>query len=199
MQDLAQNANKRLGSAYKCKTWDAYKAMFMTFMAFCDFTVTSFMDPNEITIIAFIEFLCFNDLRFNSVQNYVSAIKSQKKWFKLPVQVFGHTKMKLMLKAVEHTNTKPPIFKGVFDLDNLINIVLLCQLLPFTTMFQALYLAAFFVVYFRMSNLVPISKFTFDFGKDLCRGDILFEATQAVITVKWSKISTKYQQRQQRP
>ena len=70
-----------------------------------------------------------------------------------------------MLKAVEHTNTKPPIFKGVFDLQNRVNIVWLCQLLPLTTMYQALYL------FFCMSNLVPI----------------LFEQMQAVIIMKWSK------------
>ena len=186
MQLLAQNATKRVGSAYKPKTWDAYKAMFMTFMAFCDFTATSFMHNNGITIIAFIELLCFNDLRFNSIQNYVSAIKSQMKWFKLPVYVFEHSKVKLMFKAVEHTNSKPPIFNGVFDLDSLVNIVLLCELLSFTTMFQALYLLAFFV-FFRMSSLVPVSKLAFDIGKHLCRGDILFEATQAIIIVKWLK------------
>ena len=65
------------------------------------------------------------------------------RWFKLPVHVFEYTKVKVMLKGVEHTNTKPPIFKGVFDLQNLVNIVWLCQLLPLTTMYQALYLLAF--------------------------------------------------------
>ena len=72
------------------------------------------MDPNEITIIAFIEFLCFNDPSFKSIQNYVSAIKSQMKWFKLPVHVFEHTKAKLMLKAVEHTKHQTTNLQRVF-------------------------------------------------------------------------------------
>ena len=118
--------------------------MFTNFMAFCEFTATSFSDPKESTIVADIEFLCFSDLRFNSIQNYIVAIKSQMKWFKLPAHALEHTKAKLMPKAVEHTNTKPPIFKGVFDLHNLVNIIWLCQLLPLTTMYQALYLLAFF-------------------------------------------------------
>ena len=186
MQVLTQHATKRLSIMYKPKTWDAYKAMFMIFIAFCEFTTTSFLGPKECTIIAFIEFLCFNDLRFNSIQNYLAAIKSQMKWLKLPVHVFEYAKVKLMLKAVEHTNTKPPIFKGVFDLQNLVNIIWLCQLLPLTTMYQALYLLAF-LGFFRMSNLVPFSKCAFHIGKHLCRGDILFEQSQAVIIVKWSK------------
>ena len=91
-----------------------------------------------------------------------------------------------MLKAVEHTNTKPPIFKGVFDVQTLVNIVWLCQLLPFTTMYKALYLLAFFG-FFRISNLVPISTWSFHIGKQLCRGDVLVEQNQAIVIVKWSK------------
>ena len=41
--------------------------------------------------------------------------------------------------------------------------------------------------FFCMSNLVQISTFTFHTVKHLCRGDMLFEQTQAVIIVKWSK------------
>ena len=39
-------------------------------------------------------------------------------------------------------------------------------------------------VFFHMSNLVSISKCAFHIGKHLCRGDILFEQSQAVIIVK---------------
>ena len=106
MQVLTQQATKRLSSAYKPKTWQAYKVMFTTFMAFCEFTSASFLDPKETTVIAFLEFLCFNDLRFSSIQNYIVAIKSQMKWFKLPTQVFEHSRVKLMLKAVKQTYKK---------------------------------------------------------------------------------------------
>ena len=186
MQVLTHQATKRLSSAYKPKTWQAYKVMFMTFMAFCEFTAGNFVDPKETTVIAFIEFLCFNDLRGSSIQNYIVAIKSQMKWFKLPTQVFDQSRVKLMLKAVENTNTKPPSFKGVFDVQTLVNIVWLCPLLPHTTMYKALYLLAFFG-FFHISNLVPISIVSFHIGKQLCRGDVLFEQNQAIIIVKWSK------------
>ena len=46
-------------------------------------------------------------------------------------------------------------------------------------MFQASYLVAFFEFF--------VCQSCFNIGKHLCRGDILFEATQAVIIVKWSK------------
>ena len=52
--------------------------------------------------------------------------------------------------------------------------------------FKALYLLAFFG-FFRILNLVPISILSFHIGKQLCRGDVLFEQNQAVIIVKWSK------------
>ena len=153
MQVLTQQATKRLSSTYKPKTWQPYKVMFTTFMAFCEFTSASFLDPKDTTVIAFIEFLCFNDLRISFIQNYIVAIKSQMKWFQLPIQVFEHSRVKLMLKAVEQTDKKPPIFKGVFDVQTLVNIIWSCQLLPLTTMYKALYLLAFFG-FFRISNLV---------------------------------------------
>ena len=54
-------------------------------------------------------------------------------------------------------------------------------------MYKALYLLAFFG-FFRISNLVPISILSFHIGKQLYRGDVLFEQNmQAVIIVKWSK------------
>ena len=67
-----------------------------------------------------------------------------------------------------------------------LNIIRSCQLLPLTTMYKALYLLAF-LGFFRISNLVPISILSFHIGKQLCRGDVLFEQNQAVIIVKWSK------------
>ena len=48
-----------------------------------------------------------------------------------------------------------------------------------------------FVSFFRFlpyANLVPIFTLTLHIGKHLYRGDTLFEQTEAVIIVKWSKM-----------
>ena len=115
MRALTERVNQRLDSAYKPKTWSAYKAMFCMFLSFCIFMKTDHIYPMLPTVLGFIEFLTFNGLKYASVLNYISAIKSQMKWFDLDTQVFEHSKVKLMLKAIEQTSTCIPVYKGVFD------------------------------------------------------------------------------------
>ena len=62
MRVITQNVTQILCSAYKPKTWETYKAMFVIYMAFCEFTSSNFAYPSEITVITFIKFLCFNGL-----------------------------------------------------------------------------------------------------------------------------------------
>ena len=116
-------------------------------------------------MLGFIEFLTCNGMKHMSVLNYIS----QMKWFDMSTKVFEHSKVKLMLKAVEQTGTSVPVYKGVFDIGTLTSIIHLCTQLPHHITFQALYLLAFFVL-FRISNLVPSSKFAFDIKKQLCTG-----------------------------
>ena len=91
-----------------------------------------------------------------------------------------------MLKAVEYTCTAPPLHNGVFDIHMLSCIVKLCENSLCSLTYKALYLLAFFG-FFRLSNLVPIAKSSFDLRKHLCRGDIIFQPHQAIVIVKWTK------------
>ena len=186
MRALIERVNQRLDSAYKPKTWSAYKAMFCMFLSFCCFMKSDHVCPTLTTILGFIEFLTFNGLKHASVLNYMSAIRSQMKWLDLNTQVFDHSKVKLMLKAVEQTSTCIPSYKGVFDVPTLTILIQLCNQLPHCITFQALYLLAFFG-FFRISNLVPASRFAFDIKKHLCRGDVIIQPANAIIIVKWSK------------
>ena len=186
MRALTERVNQRLDSAYKPKTWSAYKAMFCMFLSFCIFMKTDHIYPRLPTVLGFIEFLTFNGLKYASVLNYISAIKSQMKWFDLDTQVLEHSKVKLMLKAIEQTSTCIPVYKGVFDVPTLTRLIQLCRQFPYHLTFQALYLLAFFG-FFRISNLVPASRFVFDIKKQLCRGDVIIQPSNAIVIVKWSK------------
>lgn len=172
--------------AYRPKTWQAYKAMFLVYMSFCDFLQTPFHQPSIFTLLAFIECLAFNDLKPASINNYISAIKSKFQWFSLDLQVFQHPALHHMLKAIERSISITPILKGVFQISHLETIVKLCSLFENELCFKAIYTLAFFS-FMRLSNLVPESLSKFDIKKHLCRGDILFEPTHAIVIVKWSK------------
>ena len=117
--------NERLKQAYKPKTWSTYRSMFLTFMAFCEFMSCECINPAAFTIVAFIEFLVATHLKFSSILNYLSAIKSHSKWLNLPTQSFDHPRIKLMLKAVQNSATQGPKFKPIFDIDTPISLQLL--------------------------------------------------------------------------
>ena len=91
-----------------------------------------------------------------------------------------------MLRSVERAASALPVQKGVFSLQDLQRICEACNLLPDPVLFRALYLTAFFG-FFRISNLVPATRLSFDVKKQLCVGDILFEKSYTIILVKWSK------------
>ena len=110
MRALTERVIQRLDSAYKPRTWSAYKTMFCMFLSFCNFVRVDRVSPSLPTILGFIEFLTFNGVKHGSVLNYISAIKSQMKWFDMSTRVFEHSKVKLMLKAVEQTGTSIPVY-----------------------------------------------------------------------------------------
>ena len=117
----------RLSKAYKPQTWNAYKAMFLTYLAFCEFSGVQAILPSVSTILVFIEFLCYNGLKPASITNYIVAVRSQMKWFNVSDVAFDHPRVRMMLKAVDRTSTAPPQFKGVFDLTTLAAIISLCD------------------------------------------------------------------------
>ena len=79
MRALTERVIQRLDSAYKPRTWSAYKAMFCMFLSFCNFVRVDHVSPSLPTILGFIEFLTFNGVKHGSVLYYISAIKSPMK------------------------------------------------------------------------------------------------------------------------
>ena len=183
---LMARVSHRLTYSYRPKTWTSYRSMFITFMAFCEFVNTDILNLKLSTILMFIEFLAYNSLKHVSILNYISAIKSQLKWFELPATIFDHDKVKHMLKAVNLSIRTPPKFKGIFDVSSLTLIIKCCDLFPHSLVFKTLYLFAFFG-FLRISNLLPSSQLSFDIKKQLCRGDVLLNGTSIIVLVKWSK------------
>ena len=77
-----------------------YKNMFFLFLTFCEFIHITVHPVSLEVLLFFVEFLAFNDLKPSSIMNYVTAVKSQYKWFHIEVQIFDHPKFKLFMKAV---------------------------------------------------------------------------------------------------
>ena len=186
LQALAELVSTRLTKAYKPKTWKSYKSMFITFMTFFEVMATDPIDPSPFDIMVFIDFLAHNNLAFPSIANFITAIRSQAKWLNIPMHNLDHPRVHLMMKAIKNSVSKPPKFKSVFDTPTLHSILLACACFPDSPVSIAIYLLAFFR-YFRISKLVPPSKFSFNKKLYLCRGDVIFDDNVAIVLVKWSK------------
>ena len=156
-----------------------------TILAFCEFTQIITHPMSSQILLSFVEFLAFNGLKPTSIMNYVTAVKAQYKWFNIEVHIFDHPKFKLFMKAVNTSIRSLPLYKGVFDIETLQNIIHASDSLPFSSVFKSIYLLAFFG-FLRISNMAPSSKTSFDISKQLCRGDIICHDTAAVLLIKWS-------------
>ena len=183
---LSRQAASRLQQAYASKTTKSYNQMFLLYMALCECLAVPFDCPSVWTVILFIEFLAFNHLQYNSILNYLTAVKMKLLWFDLPAAAFDHHKVKLMLRAVKHTASHAPRFKGIFDIHTITNLLYVAAYLSDHEVYRAIYLLAFFG-FMRISNLLPVSRKMFDVQKQLCRGDVIVQQDKAAIIVKWSK------------
>ena len=103
------------------------------------------------SVLAFIEFLCFNNLSLHSILAYLSSIKSKFKALSLPLSPFTHHSMALALRSIALN-----VPKGIFDIQSPSSIIYSCSSLPLGPIYKALFLTAFFA-FFRLSNLVPSS------------------------------------------
>ena len=117
--------------------------MLFTFMAFCEFVGKDILSMGANTIPMFIEFLIYNGLKHASFLNFISAIKSQLKWFEIPHPAFDHLKVRLILEAVS-VSRNPPKFKSIFDISSLTEIIKSCDLLSHPLVFYTIYLFSIF-------------------------------------------------------
>ena len=184
--NLATQANLRLRQAYTSKTWAKYQSMFFVFLTFCCQIGVDVIEVNEQHAIMFMEYLANKNLAVSSIRNYVSAVVMYFKWFSLQFEIFSHHKVTMMFKALERSIKRTPKFKGIFHLQDLGNILQLCDNFPLSQMYKCLYLLAYFG-FLRISNLVPSSFKKFSISKHLCRADILVQNTDMIVIVKWSK------------
>ena len=151
------------------------------------------LEVTQASILAFIEFLCFNNLSHASIQAYLSPLKSQFKLLSLPLHPLNHHTVTLALRGIALHVPVVKKVKGIFDVQSLSSIISLSALIPSGPTYQALFLTAFFA-FFRLSNLVPSSVSSFSPLVHLCRADLIPYSEFASIVVKWFKTLQKQSQ-----
>ena len=183
---LASKMNSRIKNAYAPRTWKEYKRMFLAFLTFCTFIKIDIALAQVVHITLFMEFLGRNQFTVSAIRNYLAGIVMYHKWLGLSYEKFYHCRITFMLRALDKSIYKKPIFKGVFEVEDIRNILQRCHTYPFAQIYKTLYIFAF-LGFLRISNLVPTSRNTFNIMKHLCRGDVLINEKNVIIVIKWSK------------
>ena len=91
------------------------------------------------------------------------------------------------MKALRLQAPFNPSIPAHLDIPLLKRIIEQCDSLEFPVVFKPLYLVVFFS-FLRLSNVLPYSVDSFDYTRQLARGDVIFGDSGAVLLLKWSKI-----------
>ena len=141
---LAHRANRRLQQAYCKSTSSAYSQKFRIFMAFCVFSHVDLHNLSHVSILAFLEFLAFNNFTFSSVCNTLSAVKAKLSSFGICIQPFNDRRVAMFCRSLKLNRPYKPIIKSILDIETLLNITKVCDTMSQGYIFKTVYLFAFF-------------------------------------------------------
>ena len=183
---LATFAADRLLSGFCPSTLRQYQRMWNDFLAF---QVAAGLLPSQVTVqllLSFLECLHQNNMSQTQIANYLTAIRALHIVYGLDTNAFKDERLSLFLKSLKLQAPFKPKLVLSLDIELLRKIVDQCDLLQFPIVFKPLYLVAFFS-FMRLSNLLPHSVATFDYTKQLAKGDVIFGHHGAVLVITWSK------------
>ena len=183
---LTTSANQRLARGFRPNTLKNYARMFKDFLTFLVVTGLAITQVSSQILLCFMEFLVHNQMSHTNIANYMAAIRASCIIYAIPTVPFTDHRLQLFLKSLKINSNFTPTIHSSITVDTLQRIAQACTVLPHPEIFSALYLLAFFSV-LRLSNILPHSIKLFDSTRQLCRGDIIFAPTHAVLIIKWSK------------
>ena len=183
---LTTSANQRLAQGFRPNTLKNYARMFRDFLNFLVVTGLAINQVSSHTLLCFMEFLVQNHFSHANIANYMAAIRASFIIYTIPTTPFTDDRLQLFLKSVKINSNFMPTLHSSITIDIVHHIIQACTVLPSPETFTALYLFAFLYV-LRLSNILPHSLKAFDSTRQLCRGDIMFSTSHAVVIVQWSK------------
>ena len=183
---LATSASSRILQGFRPATLRQYTRMWTDFLSF---QVVAGLPPcqvNTYILLAFMEFLVRNHHSKSSITNYLVATRAFHIIHGLNTQAFRDQRIQLFLKSLTITAPLTPANRASLDIQILERTVIECQSHPHPIVFKPLYLLCFFS-FLRLSNILPHSIRTFDYTRQLARGDFIPSQAGAVVLLKWSK------------
>ena len=141
---------------------------------------------NTHILLAFMEYLHGNSQSKSHIANYISAIRAFHIIYALPTEPFKDERLSLFLKSIQisaHLNFQS---QQLINIDMLQAIIRQSNCMEYPLVFKALYLTCFFS-FLRLSNILPHSVHSFDFTRQLARGDFISHQQGGLLLIKWPK------------
>ena len=152
------------------------------------FKVAAWLLPSEENIhilLSFMEYLCTNNYSKGSISNYMAAISTFYIIYTLDTYCFKDERILLFLRSLEITAPLTSRIRTTVDIKLLTSIITLYDL-EAPTVFKPLYLT-FFASFLRLCNLLLHTVKTFNFTRQLARGDLIIAKDWALLIIKWSE------------
>lgn len=180
------------GNTFAGSTKKTYLTYLKSYMKFCQLFNLPLIPASTTNIARYIAFLS-NRLKYSSIANYLTVIKTLHLEANLPDPLNGHY-VDSVLKGARRVlgdgcqrklPITPFILKGIFSTIDVNS--------SFDLAFWTACLVAFFS-FLRKSNLLVPSLTSFELGRVVCRQDVSFECTGASLLVRHTK-TIQYKER----
>ena len=172
MEQLADQADKRIAAGLRPRTATSNLMTFKLFLAFTVYmNITVPYAPR--TVIVYLEYIAQNNLKIASLRNHVSVLKHYFGLFGWPVSAFASRKVQLLLKSVQMNAKMQVSVKSVISISLLARLVDYARKLHNGQVFGAIFLTSFFG-FFRLASLVPPSIQQFDKTRFPVIGDLIW-------------------------
>ena len=187
LQRLKQDLKRSKRAAFAEGTRGNLRIQWETYMLFCIYFDFQPLPATSTALALYAQFLSRSFKSVSAIKNYVSGVRTLHLVLDLEVPQFGQYDLKLALKGlqrqVQHSPRQalpitPAILMSIHSCLNMQS--------PTDATFWCLFVFAFFCLA-RKSNLVPISRHTFDPKKQLTRADIQVHEHCLVVTFSWTK------------
>ena len=183
---LVDGASQRVKAAFRPKTRRCYQLLFRNFVGFCCLADILIQDVSLHSVMAYLEYLALNKVSVHMVANNVAAIKANFVMYGIDHSVMAHPRVKYFLKSMRINRPLSVPVRNVMSLQNLVDIVHLCDNILFGSVFKAVFLIAFFG-FLRISNIAPHSIASFDPTRHLTPSDVKISKNFMTLAIKWSK------------
>lgn len=193
VKTLDQDVSKFRLLTFANSTRRTYSCQQLLYLQFCSSLSISPVPISQYDLGRYIAFLS-SKLCFSSIRQYLNVVRLMHLEAGYANPLLGNWYLSSILKGLRRykgdiTSQKLPITCHI--LQGILTVLDLSR--PFDLSFWAACLVGFFS-FFRKSNLLIPSKEKFDPHKHLCRSDVQFCTSGAVIQIRWSK-TIQFQQR----